>query len=150
MLIPTRTLIQQHFTTTSTSRNSLVVAVRSTIPKQYSTSVWNSLFSHKSVPILPNIHSAASSIKTNHHYLQLRTTTELSSRAPFSSLIHSNYTTSNNQNIIIQSESVRNMSSSTNDATVIASAIQLLKDTPYFYNASDSLLQTLATKRMYI
>ena len=156
--VSTRTLIS-HSTQELNIRNCFVAITRSTTTTRYSSSSWDSLFSlfstpptQKSVPtplLRPNINCAASTTRTNHHFLPLlRTNTPVQlAKSSFCSLIHSTWY----DNHIPTESFARNMSSSTgnNDAAVTASAIQLLKDTPYFYSASDSLLQTLASKRTY-
>jgi hypothetical protein len=53
----------------------------------------------------------------------------------------------NNNNSNTTHQQTRRTMTTDAEATRIAEAIQLLKDTPYFYNASDSLLQALALKR---
>lgn len=173
MLIPTRTLITSG---RRQQQRCCFEIFGSTIFQRYSTSFrsWNSfsLFSTRSNQIIPtttNINSAtttAATLRTTHHLLTQRSSKNTdptigrsSIRKTSSSLIHSNWNGTGSNNNVIQSsqpqafyyyyypQTVRNMSSTTDDATVHATAIQLLKDTPYFYNASDSLLEKLAEKR---
>ena len=102
---------------------------------------FSSLFSSTTTTLLnrdtctPNRHPAPLLFTTPRS-----STTTFARIASFRKNFNRNSTTSSHLN-----NAARNMSSSSTD-DVTATAIRLLKDTPFFYNASDSLLQTLATK----